>query len=319
MRKVEQRKILELLKTLSEANSEMKRLFLRRKISSVKQVLSDCQDCAIAIGTYIEEIAGEGTKTIVLLEEYCEELYNVSVLIDNGSAAPNFKKRLDRCLMRIEDSIRAELLPDKIEMVFLCYKASMWDSLESIYLAAKDDPSCDAYVISIPYYDRLPGGIFAQMHCESDEYPENIPMTNWREYDVEERHPDVIFIMNPYDDDNYVTSVHPMYYSSRLKDCCDYLFYVPYFVCSGVTLEPGFCVATAVMNSTKIVVQSEAIKNAYIKNVREIVKSNKNRGYFEKLEDKILALGSPKFDATINAKPDSLTIPDKWGKLVYYA
>ncbi len=44
------------------------------------------------------------------------------------------------------------------EIVFLPYKASMWDSLESVYLAAKEDEECDAYVIPVSYYNKLPGG-----------------------------------------------------------------------------------------------------------------------------------------------------------------
>ena len=32
------------------------------------------------------------------------------------------------------------------EVVFLPYKASMWDSLESVWKAAEEDPDCVAYV-----------------------------------------------------------------------------------------------------------------------------------------------------------------------------
>ena len=40
----------------------------------------------------------------------------------------------------------------KKEIVFFPYKASMWDSLESIWMAAKADPDCITKVIPIPYY-----------------------------------------------------------------------------------------------------------------------------------------------------------------------
>ena len=43
-----------------------------------------------------------------------------------------------------------------MEAIFLPYKASMWDSLESVWKAADADPECDAYVIPIPYYDKNP-------------------------------------------------------------------------------------------------------------------------------------------------------------------
>ena len=38
-----------------------------------------------------------------------------------------------------------------------------------------------------------------------------------KEYDIEKRRPDVIYIHNPYDKGNFVTSVHPAFYSDELK------------------------------------------------------------------------------------------------------
>ncbi len=48
-----------------------------------------------------------------------------------------------------------------------------------------------------------------QMHYEGDEFPEDIPITPWREYSIPENKPDAIYIHNPYDECNLVTSVHP--------------------------------------------------------------------------------------------------------------
>ena len=66
----------------------------------------------------------------------------------------------------------------RIEAVFLPYKASMWDSLESVWKAADEDPDCDAYVIPIPYFDRNPDGSFGPMHDERLDYPDNVPVTD---------------------------------------------------------------------------------------------------------------------------------------------
>ena len=65
----------------------------------------------------------------------------------------------------------------KLEVVFFPYKVSMWDSLESIWFAARDDENCDAYVVPIPYYDRLPNGEFGTMHYEGNLYPEYVPVS----------------------------------------------------------------------------------------------------------------------------------------------
>jgi hypothetical protein len=316
MRKVEQRKIIELLRTLTQANAEMRRLFSQGETNSVMQVLADCQDVALAIGEYIEGIAGEDTKTVALLEDYCEELYKVSVDISEGNKVTNIFKRLDKCIMRIENCIRSELRPDRIEVAFFPYKRAMSDALESIWQAALKDPSCDTYIVPIPYYDRLPNGSFGAMHYEGGLYPDDIPITNWQEYDVEAHHPDIIFTMYPYDDGNYVTSLHPDYYSNRLKECCDLLAYVPYFVSVGDQVEPVLCRAKGVTNADKVFLQSEAVRQKYIEELHKIEQILNSPDHFGKAEDKYVALGSPKFDAVINSKPEDFTLPAKWRTLI---
>ena len=85
----------------------------------------------------------------------------------------------------------------------------MWDSLESVWLAAKEDPDCDAYVVPIPYFDRMSDGSFGKMHYEGNLFPDYVDITDWRQYDIEKRYPDIIYFHNPYDGCNFVTSVHP--------------------------------------------------------------------------------------------------------------
>jgi hypothetical protein len=68
----------------------------------------------------------------------------------------------------IRNSINSDI-PVKLETVFLPYKASMWDSLESVWRKADADPSCDAYVIPIPYFDRNPDGSAKEEHYEGND------------------------------------------------------------------------------------------------------------------------------------------------------
>lgn len=121
-------------------------------------------------------------------------------------------------------------MPVRYEAVFLPYKASMWDSLESVWLAAREDKDWDCHVIPIPYYDRNQDNSFGSIHYEGNLYPEYVPVTSFNEYNLEARHPDVIFIHNPYDECNHVTSVHPAFYSSRIKNYTDcwYIYHILY-------------------------------------------------------------------------------------------
>ena len=51
-------------------------------------------------------------------------------------------------------------LPDTFLVVFMPYKAEMWDSMESIWLACREDPACECRVMPLPYYeyDKARGG-----------------------------------------------------------------------------------------------------------------------------------------------------------------
>lgn len=307
MRKHEHNKIFELLSTLSEAHGEIKKFAQQKESAAVIQILADCQDLAQLIGNYIEGIEGEGTETVALLEDYCDLLYQASLEAQAGGA--DSVRRLHKQLLRIENSVRDELKPTRMEIVFLPYQLSMFDSLESVYLAAKADPGCDAYVIPIPYYDKNPDGSFGEMHYDGGLYPANIPITDWREYDIEARHPDAIFIHNPYDEANHATCVHPNYHSKRLRTQTDLLCAIPYYIVDFAMTKdlakmPGYAY------SRKVYVQSEKVRDMFIRDYSEM---HGNR--FGTPGDKFVALGSPKLDAVINKKAADYTLPEAWRRL----
>lgn len=310
MRKYQQQQLLGLVHTLDEANAEIKHLIARGDLSDLIQLLADCQNVAVQMGEFIEAIEGEGTETVALLEEYCDDLYKVSVEINDGNTNSNFAKCLRNRIVEIENSIKSEQKPDRIEVVFFPYKASMWDSLESIWLAAKDDPQCDAYVVPIPYYEKHPNGAFGQLHYEGNLYPDYVSVTDWRSYDLEARHPDVVFIHNPYDSNNYVTSVHPSFYSDKLKKSTDMLCYVPYYVVANDVREQ-FCILPGVVNSDKVFVQSDQIRDSYIGFFKNVYGNR-----FGTPEDRFYAFGSPKFDKVNNSKPENYELPYEWKNLI---
>lgn len=193
-------------------------------------------------------------------------------------------------------------------LVFLPYKASMWDSLESVWrAAAQDEERCETYVVPIPYCDRNPDTSAAAWHCEASIFPKDVPVCDWRDFTLEKLeaiHPDVIFIHNPYDNYNLVTSVDEQYYSHNLKKCTDNLVYIPYFV-TGHTIAPHFCQMPGVVNANHVIVENEDIKAAYEQNYPG---GNPPKGKF-------LALGSPKYDAVLSHKREDYVLPEKWQKI----
>ena len=227
MRKYHQKQLLDLIQTVYEANAHIKKYIDSKNFEGAIRLLIDCQESAVSMGTTIENLEGEGAPAVTHLEKFCDILYEIGASLDNNPDSNSAFKRIDSQLKIIENSIRNDIKADKIEVVFLPYKASMWDSMESVWLAAQEDPQCDAYVVPIPYYDVNPDNSSGRMHYEGDQFPDYVPITDWRKYNIQERHPDVIYIHNPYDELNTVTRVHPDYFSKTLKNYTDMLVYIP--------------------------------------------------------------------------------------------
>ena len=203
--------------------------------------------------------------------------------------------------------LQKRMLNRKKQIVFLPYKAAMWDSLESIWQAACRDPQCEAYVMPIPYYDRNMDTSLGTMHYEGDLFPAEVPILSYKEVDLQKWHPDVIYIHNPYDNLNFVTSVDPAYYSAELKQCTELLMYVPYYATSGGMSEAqANCAAYA--NVDYIVIQAEFLRRFFAPSLPA---------------EKIIALGSPKFDRVIHMCQDPSEPPAEWktkmqGRKVYF-
>lgn len=331
MRKRQKQDILEILQSLYEANREIEATLKNKQPELARNMLCDCQECAIELGNVIDQAEGEGTEAVSYLEKYCEVLFHYYEKIKEAGqlekkGAEKLRRALDKQVKEIENSLQNDI-PERQEIVFMPYKASMWDALESVYLAAKEDPNCDAYCVPIPYFDKNPDGTLGQMHYEIDQYPKNIEVINRLSYKLEERRPDVIYIHNPYDECNHVTCVHPDYFSSRLKQYTDKLVYIPYFVLpevgpddqTAINKIKNYCFQPGIINADRVILQSENIRQIYI---NEYLKAAKAYGLIgdhldrKKLEEKFLGLGSPKFDKVLNTKKENLEIPEEWLKVI---
>jgi len=320
MRKAQKQEIQNILKNLRKAHEEIKAALYQNHMSRVQNMLCECQEFAVSLGENIERLEGEGHPTVSCLEEYCELLFQVFQKINEGIVNENkIYKLLHKQLIRIINSARNDLQVKK-EVLFLPYNASMWDSMESVWMAVRDDEECLVYVVAIPYFEKNPDGSFGKMHYEGQEYPEEVPITDWREYNVEERKPDVIYIQNPYDNWNLVTSVPPQYFSGELKKHTDMLVYLPYFVGIGNRVQGHLCVTPGVMNADRVIVESEKVRKVYIKNIEKFEKENNCQGAFGDLNLKILVRESPKIDR-IRRVIDSgdAGVPEEWKAKLYRA
>lgn len=310
------------MEVLAEGTAKAEQLLGGERAENAIALLTDCQNLAIALGTRIEALHGMGTGVVSELEQYCELAYRLGERADQAEETESSYQSLVVQVERVRQELEKEF-PDKKEMVFLPYKASMWDSLESVWFAANEDENCEAYVIPIPYYDKNKDGSLGEMHYEGAQYSGDIPITDWQSYSLEERHPDVIFIHNPYDEFNTVTSVHPDYYSEKIKDYTDSLVYIPYFILAepdptdsaAVERIAPFVQTKGVMNADLVIVQSEAMKQIYVSEYLKfagrlgLTGKHLDRAY---QEQRILGLGSPKVDKVLSTSKEGLNIPEEW-------
>lgn len=307
MRRTEKEEILKLIENFYQGHEEIKSALDQKNMAVVQNILSECQEFAIQMGKIIEKLEGEGHVTVSCVEEYCETLFYVFEKVSCSDINANQAYEwLNKQLLKIENSVKNNILIRR-EIVFFPYKASMWDSLESVYFAAKEDPDCDVYCVPIPYFDLNLDRTLGQMHYEGHEYPKDIEITDWQTYSFEDRKPDVIYIHNPYDEANLVTTVHPRFYSANLKKYTDTLVYIPYYVTSG-GMSDGQSLCPAYIYADYIVIQSPDL-----------------RVYFDERipDEKFLALGSPKFDRVIRKCQNPPEPPAEWkqrmeGKKVYF-
>ncbi len=326
MKKVQKEQAENIIRLLSRVHDGIKKAIEKRQYNDALELLSQCQESAIELGESIEEIEGKGFVTVSFLENYCEAVYQAYIQVDQvqGVNASRVYKSLCRALIPAENSIKNDI-KIRTEVVFLPYKASMWDSLESVWKAADKDPNCDAYVIPIPYYDKNPDGSFREMHYEGDEYPEYVPVTWYEDYDFARRQPDMIIIHNPYDNYNHVTSVHPFFYAKNLKKFTEKLVYIPYFILKetdphdkeAVKNIAHFCTVPGVIYADKVIVQSEAMRQIYVDVMTEFTAKGSNlainRAYWER---KIEGSGSPKVEKVLRTRKEDLKIPEEWLKVI---
>lgn len=317
MRKIQKEQISEMIATLEEACLELGRL----SGDSFVKLCAGTQEFLIELYKYVERVLGVKSRLATLLAVFNERLFEAA----NG-ACPISQLTELICEIKAEAS---GLQPDTLEVAFFCYKASMADSLESVYLAAKKDPSCDAFFIPIPYFEWDENGCFGPTHFDGvDSYPEWYELTDWKKYDVEARRPDAIFIMNPYDGDNNVTSVYPDFYSERLKKFTDTLVYVEYGLPYWVYGKPEAEELEEEYRKNGVILPAHLHCDFVVEYSHELTSSCKQVlkirtdilrmfGISElSSEDKFVALGSPKFDKVLLAKREDYVLTPDWAEKI---
>lgn len=275
MRKFIKQQLFDLLDSIDTLHNV---LFQITDKMQIVNILADCQDAAIAIGNALERDSDDHKIIVELLEDYCEMAFYVSqeefISIEKLSSLTECTKKIKNLILNIAPSYH---------VVFMPYKASMWDSLESIWRVCMEDKHCESFVIPIPYYEYDSNSNSWKYCYDGNLFPKEISIVSYQSYLLEQNYPDIIYIHNPYDDCNMVTRLDPRFYSRELKRYTSKLVYVPYYVTTGF-ISPEHLELPVYKNMDYMVVQSNYAKS-----------------FFEGLNyyNKILPFGSPKLDKVV--------------------
>lgn len=294
-------RILDTLRTIGKLRKHFEDQmykYLSGDSEEFEKLLGSYQEAVILVGTSIENTLAEEFRgnCISLLEEYCEDIFVFSQSLEN---ADSYRKAL--IVLRekhrlVEEKVRD--LPTRKMALFLPYKFSMWDCLESIYIAADKDPEWDAVLMPIPYREREEGKDDNWLY-EGPSLYGGLNAKVYNEFDIGEQKPDVIYIHNPYDGMNIVTSVASDFYSDVLKQHCKKLVYVPYFF-TNVQFPGVHRNIPTYENFDYIIVPSEVAKE-------QLAEFNP--------VDKVLDLGSPKIDRMLLLEKN-YTLPEEWSNRI---
>lgn len=296
MRKFERDEINELLQTLIKATQIMA---TNNNVQQVRILATDCYDTIVSISNFIQENLSE--EQYLDYYQYMSKViafYEKSVALRQINAI--YACEVKSILIQLK-TISKMILEEDIQYIitFMPYKSSMWDSMESVWAAANKDDRCICHVVPIPYYERNENGEAVILKYEGEDYPSYVPVIDWQEYELGEIFPDVIYIHNPYDEANYVTTVPEQFYSYNLKAYTDNLVYIPYFV-----MNPSYSTnmyeVSALSYVDYIIAQSDETLKGYKKYTSEDIYK------------KVLPLGSPKVDRIVSSQLTKENIRPEW-------
>lgn len=302
------------LRLLGQIHEKIELLINYGQHEVMLNLMQELQNVAVAIGNSIEQKVGDGTEAVVCLEQYCEVVFQLFETISQNRSVDGSQIRgiLDEMLSFVKQAVDA--LKIKKEIVFMPYRANQWKAIESVWRAACAEEDCDVKVVPIPYYyKRGLGAALSEMHYDGNDFPEYVPITSIDKYNLENNHPDKIYIQNACDEWNHILTIHSDYFSPKLWQHTEELVYIPWFKTDemhpdderALKVRRSYVPMPGVVHADKVIVQSEGMKESYVDYLSEWA-GEETRSMWE---EKILGQGSPLDDV----EPELPERPAEWG------
>lgn len=238
MREQLKQKMREMIATLGKGEAILDSKIKRNDLDMLEDLLEDMQNSAISIGRTIEEEEGYGTKTVKMLEEYCELLYEYLTEQERG--------------MRFKTG---RALAGKRGEISKCLETEFEGTLVAAFLVG----SQEGWRLMEPFWKSLGDKAERHLFCVSDTCPDvfgGIKTEKFEWYDMSGERPDFVFLDGP--------GGKTAWEFGRVRENAEVLFYLPHWE-EGE--EPGKedCTGPAVRWSDILVVPSKEAGNLYSK------------------------------------------------------
>ena len=299
------------VESFCSAQKELMKAIENREFPRCLSKLATMQEEAITFGNAIEQKKGEGTKSVSVIEEYCEALFELYQSISEQGARGDFSKvsvlfgvgalqKEMKTILTSLENLRVAVQKDfKKQVIFLPHSAKHFESLRPLVDAMLEEEELECKIIPIPYYDKCGDGRLKEIHYEGEDFPKEYEIVDYNCYDFSVELPDCIVINSPYDEFNPVWTVDSAFYSSELKKYTNKLVYIPWFITDEIdpkSEEDGkaftnmeyYVTVPGLFHSDLTIVQSEGMKKAYLAKIEEFA----GKDIKKKMEKKISGAGS---------------------------
>lgn len=268
----------------------------------VLQLLQNIQQLMISAGNLLEQTRGADFPTVHEIEGFCEEIYQAYTLCSEEPSQQQAEvihqtiRKLAEQYFGLQAKINETYL-DRKEILIIPYRAKYWYAIKTVYEKFATDDQTDVYVISVPLHHRAAFGEFIDTFYEGNQYPEDVPITDYRQYDVAGRVPDQIYIQSAFDGNNPTISIDPAFYSDQLAQCTPCLIFAPWMLLDenlgndwllekelqSIGCQPG------VVHADQVLLQSENIRDHFLNVLKEFA----GEAYLPEFEKKLVTDNYP--------------------------
>lgn len=286
----------EMLHSLEQTVFDIKQVCsVREKEQLIQKILAqleNMQQTAIDMGTLIESVKGEGTKTVKCLEELCELIYECSIQLGQSDDIVACITAMQHKIAEAGQLLQAKLLAQNEAVIFID-KAEHWHFVEWYWKKLIKTGNTDIFIVPLPYfYKKYDGACYASKY-EFEEIKKCIDssiqrsrdknaesctkVVHYNEFDVKLHHPEQIIIQNPYDEWNQAITLPEGFYSCNLQKYTERLVYIVPFRVEEFTKEnyreyhnmQYYCTMPGVVRADVTYVQSGNMREVYIQKLIE--------------------------------------------------